>query len=147
MDYYYKGYRFAKNPPLNPKDVKHLLEQSYWATKRLLETIAKSMENSLCFGVFTPENELVGFARIITDYAVTYFVTDVVIDEAHRNKSVGTHLIKYIAECEETKGLNGVLLTSYAHDFYEKLGFVHNAQKCMLRAATAEMHLNKEEDE
>lgn len=147
MDYFYKGYRFAKNPPLDPQDVKHLLEQSYWATKRSLETIAKSMENSLCFGVFTPENKLVGFARIITDYAVTYFVTDVVIDEAHRNKSIGTHLIKYMTECEEIQGLNGVLLTTYAHDFYEKLGFVHNAQKCMLRAPAAEMHLNKEDDE
>lgn len=147
MDYYYKGYRFTKEQgEIFPEDVKRLLDQSYWAQQRSLETIAKSMQNSLCFGVFTPENQLVGFARIITDYAVTYFVSDVVIDEAHRNKSIGTHLIKYIAESEETKGLNGVLLTSYAHDFYEKLGFVHNAQKCMLRPANAEMHLNKEEE-
>lgn len=142
MEYYYKGYRFTKDrTQIDPRDVKRLLEESYWAQERPLATIAKSMKNSLCFGVFSPEGELVGFARMITDYAVTYYVSDVVIDEAHRNKSIGTHLIKFMTESEEARGLNGVLLTTYAHSFYEKLGFERNAQKCMLRPAGAQMHL------
>ncbi len=146
MVYYFKGYRFTKNrKEIHPKDVQRLLEQTYWAKGRALATIAKSMKNSLCFGVFSPEGSLVGFARMITDYAVTYYVSDVVIDEAHRNRSVGTHLIKFMAECEEAKGLNGVLLTTYAHSFYEKLGFERNTQKCMLRPAGAQMHLIGEE--
>ena len=145
MDHVYKGYRFTtEQSEIKPEAVKHLLEQSYWAKDRPLDTIAKSMKNSLCFGVFSPEEKLVGFARMITDYAVTYYVSDVVIDEDHRNRSLGTHLIKYMTESDEAKGLNGVLLTSYAHSFYEKLGFERNAQKCMLRPADAQMHLRQE---
>lgn len=145
MVYYYKGYRITNDrKQINPKDVQRLLEQTYWAQGRSLATIARSMKNSLCFGVFSPAGELVGFARMITDYAVTYYVSDVVIDEAHRNKSIGTHLIKCMAESEEARGLNGVLLTTYAHSFYEKLGFERNTQKCMLRPAGAQMHLHKE---
>ena len=148
MDYIYKGYRFTKDQSqLRPEAVKGLLEQSYWAKGRPLSTIAKSMEHSLCFGVFSPDGDLVGFARMITDYAVTYYVSDVVIDEGHRNKSLGTHLIKYMTESDEAKGLNGVLLTTYAHSFYEKLGFERNAQKCMLRPADAQMHLRQEGEE
>jgi N-acetylglutamate synthase-like GNAT family acetyltransferase len=146
MEYFYKGYRFTNHQEeLDPEAVHHLLGETYWAQERSVDVIAKSMKNSMCFGVFSPENELIGFARMITDYAVTYYVSDVVIDEAHRNKSIGTHLIKLMVNCEEVRALNGVLLTTYAHDFYEKLGFVRNAQKCMLRPAGSPMHLIGEE--
>ncbi|MDD5952132.1 MAG: GNAT family N-acetyltransferase [Oscillospiraceae bacterium] len=146
METYYKGYRFTKDQSeIHPKEVHRLLEQTYWAKGRPLQVVARSMKNSLCFGVFSPDDELVGFARMITDYAVTYYVSDVVIDESHRNKSIGTHLIKFMTESEEVRGLKGVLLTTYAHSFYEKLGFERNAQKCMLRPAGASMHLRQEE--
>lgn len=146
MEYFYKGFRFTKDKrQLDPRDVQRLLEQTYWAKGRPLQVVAKSMKNSLCFGVFSPENQLIGFARMITDFAVTYYVSDVVIDQDYRNRSIGTHLIKFMAESEEARGLNGVLLTTYAHDFYEKLGFERNTKKCMLRPAGALMHLNPED--
>ena len=117
MEYFYRGFRFTKDKgQLDPRAVQRLLEQTYWANDRSLSVIAKSMKNSLCFGVFSPENRLVGFARMLTDYAVTYYVSDV-----------------------------GILLTTYAHSFYEKLGFERNAQKCMIRPANAPMHLNAED--
>lgn len=145
MDYTYRGYRFSKDQSLfRVEDVKRLLDQSHWAKDRPLETIRKSMEHSLCFGAFSPAGELVGFARMITDYAVTYYVSDVIVDEAHRNYSIGTHLVKFLLESEEAQGLNGVLLTTYAHRFYETLGFVRNSKKCMVHPAGAEMHLEED---
>ena len=82
MEYFYRGFRFTKDKgQLDPRAVQRLLEQTYWANDRSLSVIAKSMKNSLCFGVFSPENRLVGFARMLTDYAVTYYVSDVVIDK------------------------------------------------------------------
>ena len=145
MDAYYKGYCFTKEQSrIRAEDVKPLLDQAYYAHGRPLETIRRSMEHSLCFGVFDPDGVLVGFARMITDYAVTYYLTDVVIEKSHRNHSLGTHLIKYMLECEEAKGMKGVLLTSYAHSFYETLGFVRDEQKCMIHYPDAEMHLQEE---
>lgn len=47
----------------------YLSNHSYWAKGCSLQTVQKSIENSLCFGVYTRDNKLVGFARIVTDYA------------------------------------------------------------------------------
>ena len=47
-----------------------LNNKSYWAKTRSKATIEKSIANSICFGVFTQENKQVGFARVITDFAV-----------------------------------------------------------------------------
>ena len=50
--------------------VNFLNDKSYWAKTRNKTTIEKSIVNSLCFGVFDKENGQVGFARVITDFAV-----------------------------------------------------------------------------
>jgi hypothetical protein len=59
-----------------------LLSKSYWASNRNQETIELSIKNSLCYGLYY-NNEQVGFARVVTDYATMYWLGDVIIDEAH----------------------------------------------------------------
>ena len=43
----------------------YLTNKSYWAKDRKLSIVHKSIENSLCFGVYTRTGEQVGFARIV----------------------------------------------------------------------------------
>lgn len=63
-------------------DVVNLLKQSYWADTRDEETIRLSIEHSLCFGILDIKKDIIiAFARIITDYATMYYVTDVIVDE------------------------------------------------------------------
>jgi hypothetical protein len=57
----------------------YLSNQSYWAKGRSMETIEKSIKNSLCFGVYTADHQQVGFARIVSDYAVFAWLMDVFI--------------------------------------------------------------------
>ncbi len=59
--------------------VNYLSKQSYWAKGRSKERILKSIDGSLCFGVYLNEKQI-GFARIVTDYAVFAWVMDVFID-------------------------------------------------------------------
>jgi len=54
-----------------------LSEQSYWAKGRSVETVQKSIDHSLCFGVYHTKSGLVGFARVVTDFAVFAYVMDV----------------------------------------------------------------------
>lgn len=98
------------------------LAKSYWASHRSVETIKKSIENSLCFGVYH-EGEQIGFARVITDYATMYWLGDVIIDEQFRGKGIGKDLVRCIVEYQEINDLRGVLATSDAHDLYRKFGF------------------------
>lgn len=105
-------------------EVARLLRMTYWANKRSMGQIEKSMENSSCYGVYLDEEDrLVGFARVISDYATTYYLCDVVIDTAFRHMGLGTALVSHIVSLPEYAGLRGVLITRDAHDLYRKFGF------------------------
>jgi len=99
-----------------------LLSKTYWAEKRSKETILKSIENSVCFGIYK-DNIQIGFARCITDFAVIYYLADVVIDDKYRGQGLGKALIKYITEHEKFSSLVGILETRDAHGLYEQFGF------------------------
>jgi len=59
----------------------YLINRTYWAKNRTREQIEKSISNSMCFGVYDGERQI-GFARVVTDYSVMYWLCDVFIDEA-----------------------------------------------------------------
>ncbi|HET9055927.1 MAG TPA: hypothetical protein VFN30_03665 [Chitinophagaceae bacterium] len=74
----------------NLEYIHNFLTHSYWAENIPIETVQKSIENSLCFGVFhlgkqtLPAGRQVGFARVITDKATFGYLADVFIDDAYR---------------------------------------------------------------
>ncbi len=69
------------------------------------------------------EDKLVGFARVISDYATTYYLCDVIIDTAFQHMGLGTALVSYIESRPEYVGLRGILITRDAHDLYRKFGY------------------------
>ena len=99
-----------------------LLSKTYWANKRSREIIMKSIENSICIGIYK-NTKMVGFARIVTDYATMYWLCDVVIDEEFRGKGLGKKLIECIIEMDEIKGMYGILSTRDAQKLYAQYGF------------------------
>ena len=106
------------------QDIIRLLKSTYWADWRSEEQIGRSVLNSSCYGVYLEEEEkLVGFARVISDYATTYYLCDVVIDQDYRSKGLGTALVSYIESLPLYRGLRGVLITRDAHSLYRKLGY------------------------
>lgn len=115
-------------------DIKALLEQSYWANTRDIETIQKSIDNSLCYGAFLKETgKQIGFSRVITDYATTYYICDVIVDEHYRGMGVGKALLDVIHNNKELTPLRGILATSDAHEFYRKYGFQEGGNIYMSR--------------
>ncbi|MEA4913980.1 MAG: GNAT family N-acetyltransferase [Christensenella sp.] len=100
-----------------------LLHGTYWAKERSRETIARAIENSLCFGVYI-DGLQVGFARCVTDYATTFLLVDVIIDEWHRGRGLDKELVPFILSHEQLQGLTGTLATRDAHGLYAKFGFV-----------------------
>jgi GNAT superfamily N-acetyltransferase len=101
-----------------------LSHRSYWAKGRSLQTIQKSIANSLCFGIYTSKAEQVGFARVLSDFAVFAWIMDVFILEEHRKNGLGQLLMKSIMEHPDLQGLERWGLgTKDAHGLYEKFGF------------------------
>ena len=109
---------------MTPESVKHLIEQTYWASDRPIDIIASSIENSICFGAFDCESdELVGFARVVTDFCTCYYLCDVVVDEKHRLCGIGKALINAITSDKRFDKLEGLLITRDAHGLYSQYGF------------------------
>lgn len=112
-----------------------LLKTTYWANKRSREQVEKSMRNSVCYGIRLAEGrKLAGFARVITDWATTYYLCDVVIDEPCRGQGLGKALVSHIVSLPEYAGLRGFLFTRDAHGLYEKYGFEKVEGRVMVRA-------------
>ncbi len=101
--------------------VTELLRQTSWAKDRPKELIQKAMENSRAYGVFDQQERMAGYARVLTDWATTFYLCDVVIDEAYQNQGLGTLLMDRIME--DVGHLHGILHTDHAVGFYEKYGF------------------------
>ena len=135
MDVIVNDYLISDNKDLLQIDRVHsLLKSTYWADNREKETTRKSIDNSLCFGIYK-DNIQVGFARCVTDYATTYFLCDVVIDNEHRGLGLGKALIKLITEHNDLKSLSGNLKTKDAHGLYEQYGFSRDKEAYMHKSA------------
>lgn len=117
-------------------DVIHrFLTETYWAKGRSIDEVKKSIENSLCYGVYIDE-EQIGFARIVTDYTVFVYLMDVFILPEHRSKGYSKRLIKVMIENSKLKTCKvWMLKTSDAHGLYKQFDFtgLKNPVKVMER--------------
>ncbi len=119
---------------LDSREVERLLKMTYWADQRPLEIIEKSMQASSCYGVYLEdEDKLVGFGRVISDYATTYYLCDVIIDTKYQHRGLGKTLVSYIESRPEYDGLRGILVTRDAHALYERFGYSVLNDRVMLR--------------
>ncbi len=110
-------------------DVIHgFLTNCHWAKGISRELVARSIEHSLCFGVYEvlPDGKLqqAGFARVISDYATFAYLSDVFILEDYRGQDLSILLLEKIMSHPDLQGLRRwLLVTTYAHGLYEKFGF------------------------
>lgn len=103
--------------------IHQFLTRSYWSQGIPREVVERSIENSLCFGVFD-NSEQVGFARVITDRATFAYLADVFVLESHRGRGLAKFLMECISNHPQLKSLRRwVLATRDAHGLYEKFDF------------------------
>jgi GNAT superfamily N-acetyltransferase len=103
--------------------VHEVLTSSYWAKGIPLETVQESIENSISFGVYHGQ-QLVGFARIISDRATFAYLADVFILPSHRGRGLSRWLMECIVSHPDLQGLRRwMLATQDAHGLYAKFGF------------------------
>lgn len=100
-----------------------LSEESYWAKGIPLETVERSIRNSMAFGVYDADRQ-VGFARVITDRATFGYLADVFILPEYRGRGLAGRLVREILAHPELTGLRRwMLATADAHGVYRKAGF------------------------
>ena len=88
------------------------------------EVVARSIEHSLCFGIYEGGGAQVGFARVVSDFATVAYLGDVFVLESHRGRGLSKWLMQCVMEHPALQNLRRwILLTRDAHALYSKFGF------------------------
>jgi len=89
-----------------------------------METVVRSIEHSLCFGLYEEDGGQVGFARVVTDRSTFAWLCDVFIVESHRGRGLGKWLVRSVVEYPDLRSIKRMLLgTRDAHTLYRRYGF------------------------
>ena len=100
------------------------LADTYWAVGRTRETTERSWANCLCLGLYAPRGHQVGFARVLTDYAMRAHIGDVFVHPASRGLGLGGAIVAVVlAHPELVTVSKWTLTTSDAQGLYTQYGF------------------------
>ena len=100
------------------------LTQSYWAADISCAVVERAIAGSLCVGIFAPDGEQVGFARVVTDRATFAYLADVYVLAAHRGHGLAARMVTALHDHPDLQGLRRwMLATSDAHGLYATLGW------------------------
>lgn len=100
-----------------------LCNRSYWAKGRSLDDVKQTINSSFCFGVYDNKDEMLGFARVVTDHVAFAYLMDVFVLEKYRGNGLGKALVKYVIEHPDLQVKFFLLGTVKSHAMYKKLGF------------------------
>jgi GNAT superfamily N-acetyltransferase len=112
-----------------------IANESYWASGRTIETVRRALDNSLNFGLYK-NNQQIGFARVVTDYATFAWIADVFVLPEHRGLGLSKWLMEVMLSHSELQGFRRwVLATKDAHGLYARFGFIalHRPERWMER--------------
>ena len=106
----------------------HILFQNEWWTRsRSIEDIRLMLKHTdFVFGFCVPDDgELIGFARVISDWTYKAFIFDVIVDQDYRNKGLGNFIMNTIFNHSVLKKVSHIELycPEKLFPFYEKMGF------------------------
>lgn len=108
---------------LDLKLIHNVISNSYWAKGRSFEEVKRSIDNSICYGIYITDKQ-VGFARVLTDFVTIAYLMDVFIIEEFRGQGLSKKLLDEVlfdSRFENVK--KWVLATADAHTLYKKFGF------------------------
>ncbi|TWR31745.1 GNAT family N-acetyltransferase [Mucilaginibacter pallidiroseus] len=130
-----KGYQISTDNNLIDRDAvyDYLASHSYWAKGLNKDVFNRSVDNSLCFGIYKDSNQL-GFARVVTDKATFAYLCDVFVLPAHRGIGLSKWLVQFILAHPDLQGLRRwSLATADAHGLYKQFGFseINNPERWM----------------
>lgn len=104
--------------------IHHFLStQAYWSLNIPKSTVERSIQNSLCFGLYLNDKQI-GFARVISDCATIAYLGDVYVLEEFRGKGLSKWLMETVTAHPDLQGLRRwILLTGDAHGLYRQFGW------------------------
>jgi GNAT superfamily N-acetyltransferase len=125
MEWTSDGYLISTDPArLDRAAIWGFLRTAYWSPGVELEVVERSIEGSLPFGLYAPDGEQAGFARVVTDRATFAWLADVFVLSPHRGRGLGVWLVETVLSHPDLQDLRLIVLaTADAHTLYGRFGF------------------------
>jgi GNAT superfamily N-acetyltransferase len=106
----------------------YLSEESYWARGVPFDVVERSLQHSLCFGLYDADTQI-GLARVITDHATFAYLCDVYVATSHQGNGLGKWLMECVMEYPSLQRLRRFMLrTKDAHGLYRRYGFTETTE-------------------
>lgn len=99
------------------------LQHSYWAAGRPEHLIRQSWDHAGIVAGIYHGDDLVGCARVVTDFAAIAYLADVYIAPEHRGRGLGTWLVETLVNHPDLATVRWLLHTRDAHQVYARAGF------------------------
>jgi ribosomal protein S18 acetylase RimI-like enzyme len=112
------------------------IKGSYWGGWQSTVQLRAALKHSMTF-VAIREGKVLGFIRIVTDYATFSSITDLYVDEPHRRQGVATALLRHVMEHTGVPEAICILTSRDARALYAKFGFVSIGGEVMKRDPSA----------
>ncbi len=101
---------------------KESINTTYWAKDRTVETMKKSLKQSVLISLFHKDRQI-GFVRLVSDFITFSWICDVYIHPDFRGKGLSKWLMECTLEHPAGKTRINMLATSNAGELYKKFGF------------------------
>ena len=114
----------------------NLYSQEWWCKDRTLIQTQKVVENSsLIVGIIDKYDNLIAFARVLSDFTFKAFIFDVIVAKEHRGKGLSDKLISAILNHNKLKNIETIELYCLPEMklLYAKYGFKEVDGLCFLR--------------
>ncbi|WP_069650116.1 GNAT family N-acetyltransferase [Caloranaerobacter ferrireducens] len=115
--------RYCTDKKVDFEKLIELFKQVGWDDKtRDIKRLKAMVDNSQIVVTAWKDEEMIGFARCVTDFVFNGQINNVVVDTRYRGKGIGKELIKKILD--SSKQVTYILRGDLENEgFYRKLGF------------------------
>ncbi len=140
------GFEVSTDPArIDLRTVHEFLTNCYWARGIPIATVRRSIENSLCFGIYCGDRQA-GFARVITDRATFAYLADVFVLPEYRGRGLSKWMMQCMLAHPDLQGLRRwMLATQDAHGLYRQYGFTSlNAPERWMEVHRADIYEKSE---
>ena len=124
---------------LNQKQIRQLhslYSQEWWCKDRTLVQTQKVVENSsLVVGIIDKDDNLIAFARVLSDFTFKAFIFDVIVAKEHRGERLSNKLLNAILKHPKLANIETIELYCLPEmkALYVKYGFKEVDGLCFLR--------------
>lgn len=102
-----------------------LYQNEYWSKGRSVEDTRRCVEGSTSIFAFIEHDQLLAFARVLTDYVFKALIFDVIVSPSHRAQGLGKQIIESITCDTRLKKVKHIELYCLPDlfEFYGQFGF------------------------